>query len=88
MGKTRDVVERFYQRFGANDLDGAFGCFAPECILVGLSGPLNNSAHHAAALALKNAVLDCHMESSPSVAALSLESRYVPMQHFVPHRLA
>ena len=25
MGKTRDVVERFYDRSGANDLDGAFG---------------------------------------------------------------
>jgi ketosteroid isomerase-like protein len=30
MGKARDVVERFYERFGANDLDGAFACFAPE----------------------------------------------------------
>jgi hypothetical protein len=29
MGKTRDVVARFYERFGANDLDGAFACFAP-----------------------------------------------------------
>jgi predicted ester cyclase len=62
MGKTRDVVERFYERFGANDLDGAFACFAPECIAVGLSGPLDNSAHHAAALALKKAMPDCHME--------------------------
>jgi hypothetical protein len=26
MGKTRDVVERFYERFGANDLDGVFAC--------------------------------------------------------------
>jgi predicted ester cyclase len=62
MGKTRDVVERFYECFGANDLDGAFACFAPECIAVGLSGPLDNSAHHAAAVALKNAMPDCHME--------------------------
>jgi hypothetical protein len=53
MGTTRDVVERFYQRFGANDLDGAFACFAPGCIAVGLSGPLDNSAHQAAALALR-----------------------------------
>ena len=61
MGKTRDVVERFYDRFGANDLDGAFACFAPECVAVGLSGPLDNSAHHAAARALKKAMPDCHM---------------------------
>src|SRR5215207_3663904 len=62
MGKTRNVVERFYERFGANDLDGAFAYFAPECIAVGLSGPLDNSAHHAAAVALKKAMPDCHME--------------------------
>jgi predicted ester cyclase len=62
MGKTGDVVARFYERFGANDLDGAFACFAPECIAVGLSGPLDNSAHHAAALALKKAMPDCYME--------------------------
>jgi hypothetical protein len=62
MGKTGDVVARFYERFGANDLDGAFACFAPECIAVGLSGPLDNSAHHATALALKKAMPDCHME--------------------------
>jgi ketosteroid isomerase-like protein len=38
MGKTRNVVERFYERFGANDLDSVFACFAPECIAVGLLG--------------------------------------------------
>jgi len=62
MGRARDVVERFYECFGANDLDGAFACFAPECVAVGLSGPLDNSAHHAAARALKKAMPDCHME--------------------------
>ena len=62
MGMTRDVVERFYDRFRADDLDGTFACFAPDCIAVGLSGPLDNSAHHAAALALRNAMPDCHME--------------------------
>jgi len=62
MGTARDVVERFYECFGANDLDGAFACFAPECIAVGLSGPLDNSAHHASALALKKAMPDSRME--------------------------
>jgi hypothetical protein len=60
MGKTRDVVERFYERFGANDLDGALACFAPGCIAVGLSGPLDNSAHHAVAVAVAVAVEECH----------------------------
>ena len=62
MGKTRDVVERSCERFGANDLDGAFACCAPECIAVGLSGPLDNLAHRSAALALKKAMPDCHRE--------------------------
>ena len=40
---------------------GAFACFAPECI-ARIVRPLDNSAHHAAALALKKAMPDCHME--------------------------
>jgi ketosteroid isomerase-like protein len=63
MGEATEVVERFYERFGAGDLAGAFECFAPECVAVGLSGPLNNDAHHAAARNLKDAMPDCHMES-------------------------
>jgi hypothetical protein len=62
MGRARDVVKRFYECFGANDLDGALARFAPECVAVGLSGPLDNSAHHAAARTLKKALPDCHME--------------------------
>jgi hypothetical protein len=65
MGKTRNVVERFHERFGANDLDSVFACFAPECIAVGLSGALDNSAHHAAARALKKAMPDCHIGIGP-----------------------
>jgi len=57
MGETRDVIEPL-GAFGANDLDGVFACFAPECIAVGLSRPLDNSAHHAAAVALKKAMPD------------------------------
>jgi ketosteroid isomerase-like protein len=28
MGEARNVVERFYQRFGAGDMTEAFACFA------------------------------------------------------------
>jgi ketosteroid isomerase-like protein len=62
MGEAREVVERFYERFGAGDLSGAFACFAPDCIAVGLSGPMNNEQHEAAARLLKNALPDSHME--------------------------
>src|SRR5215207_5287443 len=79
MGKTRDVVERFYQRFGANDLDGAFACFAPECIAVELSGLLDISAHHAAALALKKAMPDCRMEL---VRTLEMDDEIYVTGHF------
>jgi ketosteroid isomerase-like protein len=32
MGEARNVVERFYQQFGAGDMTEAFACFDPECI--------------------------------------------------------
>ena len=62
MTGPREVVERFYEQFGANDLVAAFECFAPGCVAVGLSGPLDNEAHLSAARALKHALPDCHME--------------------------
>ena len=62
MGEAREVVLRFYERFGAGDLAGAFGCFATECVAVGLSGPMDNAAHHAAARVLKEALPDGHMD--------------------------
>jgi ketosteroid isomerase-like protein len=49
MGQARDAVERFFERFGAGDIDGALECFAPDCISITPTGPLNNAQHHAAA---------------------------------------
>ncbi len=60
--KVREVIEQFYERFGAGDLINAFGCIAPDCIAVGLSGPMNNDEHMAAARRLKSAMPDCQME--------------------------
>ena len=62
MGQTRDVVERFFERFGSGDIDGALECFAPDCISITPSGALSNARHHAAARALKAALPDSHME--------------------------
>jgi hypothetical protein len=30
MGEARNVVERFYQQFGAGDMSEAFACFGPR----------------------------------------------------------
>ena len=62
MGQTREVVERFFERFGSGDIDGAIECLAPDCISITPSGALNNARHHAAAQALKDALPDSHME--------------------------
>jgi ketosteroid isomerase-like protein len=62
MGQARDAAERFFERFGAGDIDGALDSFAPDCISITPTGPLNNAKHHAAADALKRALPDSHME--------------------------
>ena len=62
MSQTREVVERFFDCYGSGDIDGALECFAPDCISITPSGPLNNARHHDAARALKNALPDSHME--------------------------
>jgi hypothetical protein len=49
MGEARNVVERFYQQFGAGDMTEAFACFDPECIALTPSGALNNEQHEAVA---------------------------------------
>ncbi len=62
MGEPREVAERFFERFGAGDIAGAMECFAPECVSVTPTGPLNNAKHGAAAQALKGALPDSRME--------------------------
>jgi hypothetical protein len=62
MGEARNVVERFYQQFGAGDMTEAFACFDPECIALTPSGALNNEQHEAVARLLKHAIPDGHME--------------------------
>lgn len=62
MSHTREVVERFFERFGSGDIAGAMECFAPECISITPAGAVNNAKHQAAAQALKDALPDSRME--------------------------
>lgn len=62
MGEAKEVAERFYERFGAGDIVGAFADFVPECIALTPSGPLNNERHEATARMLKHAVPDGDFE--------------------------
>jgi hypothetical protein len=62
MCEAREVVERFYERFGAAEMTEAFALFAPECISLTPSGALNNKRHEAVARNLKHAIPDGHME--------------------------
>jgi hypothetical protein len=40
MGGTREVAERFFERFGSGDIAGAMACFAPECLSLTPAGPV------------------------------------------------
>lgn len=62
MGQTREVVERFFERFGSGDIAGAMECFDPACISITPAGAVNTAKHQAAAQALKDALPDSHME--------------------------
>lgn len=62
MGEAREVAERFFERFGTGDIDGAMACFAPQCIAITPAGPMDNTKHGAAAQALKHALPDSRME--------------------------
>ena len=62
MGEATEVAARFYERFGAGDIVGAFADFAPECIALTPSGRLDNEAHQATARGLKHALPDGHFE--------------------------
>jgi ketosteroid isomerase-like protein len=62
MADARVVAERFFERFGANDIDGAIALFASDCISVTPTGLLTNAKHHSAARGLKRALPDSFME--------------------------
>ena len=69
MGQAREVVERFYELFGAADFVGARDLFADDCITVTPGGALNNDEHEAFGRALKNALPDVQIEVARAVEA-------------------
>jgi hypothetical protein len=56
MSEAREVVERFYERFGEGEMTEAFALFATDCISLTPSGALNNEKHEAVARNLKHAI--------------------------------
>lgn len=69
MGTAREMAERFYQRFGAGDLQGVTALFAEDCSTVTPSGTFSPVEHEAFGQAFRNAFPDAHMEIVRAVEA-------------------
>jgi ketosteroid isomerase-like protein len=79
MGRPRDSAERFYERFGAGDLDGAAGLFSSDCTHVTPAGQQDANAWKAFAEAFRRALPDAHMEIVSVVEAgdaVAIEARF------------
>ncbi|MGH9279918.1 MAG: ester cyclase [Acidimicrobiales bacterium] len=61
MGAARDVVEGFYERFGAADIDGTRVLYTDDCVTVTPTGSLTNDEHEAFGRAFTSAFPDAHM---------------------------
>ena len=62
MGQARDLVEQFYDRFGAGDLDGAVALTRAGCAHTGPAGLQNNDEWRAFGETFRTALPDAHME--------------------------
>ena len=62
MGQARDLVEQFYERFGAGDLDGAVALASADCTHMGPAGPQDNDAWRLYGETFRTALPDAHME--------------------------
>ncbi len=69
MGSAREVAERFYERFGANDLEGVTALFAEDCSTVTPAGTFTAAEHEVFGRTFKNALPDAHMEIVRAVEA-------------------
>ncbi|HEX2050367.1 MAG TPA: ester cyclase [Actinomycetota bacterium] len=81
MGQAREVVERFYERFGAGDFDGAEACFTPDCTNVEpFGGTMDMTAWRQYGEAFKAGVPDAHMEVDSFVEdgdRVAVQARFV-----------
>ena len=69
MGSTQELVEQFYERFGAGDFEGVNALFAEGCLTVTPSGTFTVAEHEAFGRTFKNAFPDAHMEVVRAVEA-------------------
>jgi len=81
MGQAREVVERFYNRFGKGDLDGAEQCFSVDAINVEpFGGKMNMQQWRQYGEAFKRGLPDAHMEVSSILESgdkVAVEARFV-----------
>ena len=69
MGGARALAQQFYERFGANDLEGVTALFAEGCTTVTPAGTFTAQEHEAFGRTFKNALPDARMEVVRAVEA-------------------
>jgi len=80
MGRPRESAERFYERFGAGDVNGAAELFSSTCTHVTPAEHQDANAWKAFAEAFRNALPDAHMEIVSVVEggdAVAIEARFL-----------
>src|SRR3954451_9490512 len=80
MGEALDLVNRFFDAFGAGDLDTADDCFDDSCAFVMPMGPMTKPDHRMMGMAFKAGLPDGHMEVDHVVdngGEVFLEGRFV-----------
>jgi steroid delta-isomerase-like uncharacterized protein len=69
MGEAMRTAERFFELFGAGDLEAAQGCFGDSCVNMTPAGPMDGAQHLGFARAFKGALPDARMEVVHAVEA-------------------
>ena len=69
MGEARQLAERYYELFGAGELQSAVALFADDCLTVTPAGTMNNAEHETFGRAFKNGLPDAGMELLRAVEA-------------------
>jgi steroid delta-isomerase-like uncharacterized protein len=80
MGEALDLVQRFFDAFGAGDLDAADEVFDDGCAFVMPTGPMTKADHRMMGTAFKAGLPDGHMEVDHVVDngdEVFLEGRFV-----------
>ena len=67
MGEALQCLEAFYERFAADDMDGATALLAEECQTVTPAGVMNKEERRGFGLAFRAALPDARMEVTRAV---------------------